>query len=685
MPKVITVIAVLAALGTVYWFLAREEPFDHELSKDEVLEERGETAVRRHVADAGDAPEEDAPDAPEPAGDPPVEDDVEMPSCRLVIRLVDLNASEGDARVRVSRRSKEAASHLIAHDPARVDGPVDALAPGDADVIEVDVGRLVGIEPRPESLAVELDHPSHPGAFGMVDLPRGGGAPEVLELTLTMHPLLVARGTVVGSDGLGVGNVRVVAFRFRDAIAVAPEPEPVAFARTDARGTFSLEARSRARYAIVAATAEVSPATRVVDLLSRHELVLEPMVCRTAPSFTGTIRSDEPLPQICVVRCHLEDVERAQQLDFPGLFYKWLDGRAVVERRSDRVAEIDGESGRFSVFGLPDVEYRISADIFVGGGSRLHPDVVARASRVRRAPAEGVLIDIASPALRVETRADDEPVPGTELTVTPDGGTPWCTRSDRSGTATFRVPSDVPVEISATHPHYEEARERIAALPRSGRREVLFELRRREALDLEVRLEGETEGIVAIDTAFPDTEESRRVSVTTTRKGAVFRQDVHGLEPGVHRVVLSPRFANPLDTFVHLGGRGGGRAGTNYFLPHEVEVRLTRDHLAVIEVEFARGGHLWLEARNPSAEFLAAECTIRDSEGRTHRRKYVPSGMDGATPQPRLGATRAGARTDRPLPPGDYEVTITAPDGRGKTLSVSVSSGKTTEVVAIFD
>jgi RNA polymerase sigma-70 factor (ECF subfamily) len=523
-----------------------------------------------------------------------------------------------------------------------------------------------------EELFVSADHPAYlvgearaapePGPSGAIDLPG--------ELRLSLAGVI--EGRVQAPASPRPGAIAVAAYRMLGGLPVEP---PVDTASCAADGSFRLRVRRGGAHAVVAIADGLRPASVLLHAppgSSSAPLLLELVLGETIEGRAQVAAApadarpgiEARLAADAESTAHVQIGEKRLAWSPSASRFEWLELRTLAE-----------PGGAFRLCGLSPGVYALRIASLDGA---LCSACSSMDAMEIAAPASDVLLELPAARLEVALSARaGQPAEARLHLASGEGARLGDYASAR--TLSRGEPALLLVEPGARALVLLEAegfrrRRSVFTAPAAGevlREELALEAEPgRAALFLELLGPGGTP--VDEATFVFAAQGGSRLDPPLTRnvrsQDGLFR--IEDLPPGIYRLK------------VHAGGFAEHYLAG--FCPAELDVDLQAGEEARSSMRLLRGARLRLDVRDETGAPLAAECALRGSGGEPLEVRFVARrpGRTAGDPRRLLGE---GPHDVYPvLPPGSYELSLSAPGCAGEARAVELRAGRVEELAVVL-
>jgi hypothetical protein len=538
----------------------------------------------------------------------------------------------------------------------------------------VDLAPLFEYRSAVDEMVVRAEHPRYVALEQRV-LPERGVVDEHGDILYSaadvlVLPAAILRGRVEHDDGSPAEGARVLAFRFE---AGRPQPESDVSVACASDGTFELKLAQSSEYGLAALKEGWRPATRLQTVVPGIESQLPSIRLERGSSISGrTLRLGKPEGGVEVYAGpkergdvhlnHSEGTPLGFSLGWVGGCFEWSGLR--VESETDAL---------FQLQGLAPVEYQLRTSNRRGTRGSLggHP-----AYLYVGAPSVGVELEFDATLITMDVRVKAADTSGGRILVRREDANPV--------TFSFR-----PVDGPAT----------FVAPPNT-------------ALSLEVEVDGLSSRSFEIVTPGPG-EELRRSVVLTPTVSARLLLEARGSTghpiPGLRLEFFSPEQretpsyyrSRVLELATELGqlsktlelppgaywvvasvGDEEKRQRRSYYAPQEFGLELAPGETRTVQLEYAVGGLLRVEARTREKERQRVQFRLLDTRGETVPVVFaVHHETRGESESWWTLVPWAVNETARSLSPGTYELALWDDDLAEQRVPVRIVAGETTDIV----
>jgi len=523
-----------------------------------------------------------------------------------------------------------------------------------------------------EELFVSADHPAYvvaearaapePGASGAIELPG--------ELRLSLAGVIEGHAQAPASPR--PRTITVAAYRMLGGVPVEP---PVDIASCAAGGPFRLRVRQGGAHAVVAIADGLRPASALLQALpgsSSAPLLLELLL---GEGIEGrAVVGAAPASASAVIEARLAaDAESTVHVQLASHGLAWSSSDSRFEWRELRALAEPG--GAFRLGGLRPGAYALRIASLDGA---LCSACASMEAMEIAAPASDVLLELSAARLEIALSPRDGQPAQARLHLASGEG---ARRGDYAYTRSLArgEPAQLLVEPGASALVLVEAEgfrrsRRVFTAPAAG-----------EALVEELALEPEPgRAALFLELLGPGSTPVDEATFVFAAKGGsrldppltrnVRSQDgffrIEDVPPGMYRLK------------VHAGGFAQHYLAG--FCPAELDVDLEAGETARSSMRLLHGARLRLDVRDETGAPLAAECALRGAGGEPLEVRFVARrpGRTAGDPRRLFGA---GPHDVYPvLPPGSYELTLSAPGCADEVRAVQLRAGRLEELAVVL-
>jgi hypothetical protein len=537
----------------------------------------------------------------------------------------------------------------------------------------LDIGTLMSVTPRPETLQIVADDPWYMPvhvSLGVVDTHgRALAEPTDLRAEVRVQPAGAAVGTVTDEQGRPVAGAAV-------ALIDPSSGEPIDHTTCNEDGSFRLRAGRDGEFDAVATMGHrwipidgeinlvrselipgpgLRPARERVALTIGDEVDVAPLVLRSGLTIAGCVVDERDRPVAgAVVEASTLGTGSFVSLEHYQLTY------SVESVEHETVLDVSDQQGRFHLDGLVPGPYQVTLQRWPG--LFCHQGVWKALARRVTAPARDVRIEASVARFAFEVVSEGVALPGASIQVGQRGGIAQM-RADTKGSACVGVRPGETYDLEVSAPGYATHHFTVTA-PDGGESRQVITLERpsaKAALQLTLLDPGGEMFDVAVIYLRP----SGGFSVAHEVHGQDGRFAIEGIEPGDYRAEILP------------GSRPSRPAG--YYRAPPLDVTLVAGSRVERTVRVQAAGRLRITARGENS-ILAARCTIRDAQGSPVRAVFCHAGDDGTWSVTGALIPNWPSDIEQAFEPGRYTIELSHEGYRPKVVEVTITAFETSDL-----